>query len=115
MVYPSGTYARHSFATNLHAAKVPMEYLSDAMGHSVGNTGQITMRYISPYTIEERVRYNNILLGINELEDVTIQSTSSTKQRLYEKMDEFSEEEIKDALIMMKKKQFERWQAELIV
>jgi hypothetical protein len=30
-------------------------------------------------------------------------------------MDEFSEEEIKDALIMMKKKQFERWQSELMV
>ena len=114
-VYPSGTYARHSFATNLHAVKVPMEYLSDAMGHSVGNTGQITMRYISPYTIEERVRYNNFLLGINEPEKVMIQSTSATKQRLYEKMDEFSEEEIKDALIMMKKKQFERWQSELMV
>ena len=114
-VYPTGTYARHSFATNLHAAKVPMEYLSDAMGHSVGNTGQITMRYISPYTIEDRMRYNNILLGINEPEKVAIQSTSATKQKLYEKMDEFSEEEIKDALIMLKKKQFERWQAELIV
>lgn len=112
-VYPTGTYARHSFATNLHSAKVPMEYLSDAMGHSVGNKGMITMRYISPYTIEERMEYNNILLGISQVKRAKIQATSETKQRLFEKMDEFSEEDIKAALIEMKKKQFERWQAEL--
>ena len=36
------------------------------MRHSLGNRGQITMRYISPYTIQERKQYNNLLLGIKE-------------------------------------------------
>ena len=54
----------HSFATNLHSAKLPMPYISDAMGHSLGNRGQITMRYISPYTIDERIKYNNVLMGL---------------------------------------------------
>ena len=114
-VHPTGTYARHSFATNLHAAKVPMEYVSDAMGHSLGNRGQITMRYISPYTIEERRKYNNLLLGIAEEEATKTvpMSASSTKQALLEKMDAFSEADIKEALMMLKKKEMERFEAEL--
>jgi len=112
-IAPTGTYARHSFATNLHSAKVPMDYISDAMGHSLGNRGQITMRYVSPYTIEERKEYNNLLLGLNDTETAKILSTSSTKQKLFEKMDEFDEADIKDALIMLKQRQFEKWQAEL--
>ena len=33
---PSGTWCRHSFATNLsHAGGVPKEYIQEAMGHSV--------------------------------------------------------------------------------
>ena len=114
-VHPTGTYARHSFATNLHAAKVPMEYVSDAMGHSLGNRGQITMRYISPYTIEERRKYNNLLLGIAEDETTKTvpMATSSTKQALLEKMDAFSEDDIKEALMMLKKKEMDRFEAEL--
>ena len=53
-VAPSSTYARHSFATNLSRQKIPMDYIGFAMGYSVGNRGQITKRYISPYSIEER-------------------------------------------------------------
>ena len=111
----TGTYARHSFATNLHAAKVPREYISDAMGHSLGNRGQITMRYISPYTIEERKEYNNLLLGITEKEATKTvpMTTSSTKQALLAKMDAFSEDDIKEALMMLKKKEMERFEAEL--
>ena len=114
-VHPTGTYARHTFATNLHAAKVPMEYVSDAMGHSLGNRGQITMRYISPYTIEERRKYNNLLLGIAEDETTKTvpMATSSTKQALLEKMDAFSEDDIKEALMMLKKKEMDRFEAEL--
>lgn len=61
-VAPSSTYARHSFATNLSRQKIPMDYISFAMGHSVGNRGQITKRYISPYPIEEQMEYNSYLL-----------------------------------------------------
>jgi len=116
-VRPTGTYARHSFATNLHAAKVPREYISDAMGHSLGNKGQITMRYISPYTIEERKQYNNLLLGIKEAEEqkeVAISSDArGSKQALFDKMEAFSEDDIKEALMMLKKKEMARFEQEL--
>ena len=75
----TGTYARHSFATNLHAAKVPMEYISDAMGHSLGNRGQITIRYISPYTIEERTNYNRLLLNIKGANEIAINERENIK------------------------------------
>ena len=114
-VNPTGTYARHSFATNLHAAKVPMEYISDAMGHSLGNRGQITMRYISPYTIEERMKFNNLLLGIKDdtLETAKPVASSESKQALFAKMDAYSEDEIKEALIMLKKREIQRIEQEI--
>jgi hypothetical protein len=114
-VCPTGTYARHSFATNLHAAKVPMEYISDAMGHSLGNRGQITMRYISPYTIQERKQYNSLLLGIKEDTETSrnLVSINDSKLTLFEKMNAFSEDDIKEALIMLKRKEMERFEKEL--
>ncbi|MBP3779624.1 MAG: site-specific integrase, partial [Prevotella sp.] len=69
-IEPSSTFARHSFATNMSRAKVPMDYISFAMGHSVGNTGQITKRYISPYPIEEQMQYNSYLLNLEELKSL---------------------------------------------
>lgn len=118
----TGTYARHSFATNLHAAKVPMEYISDAMGHSLGNRGQITIRYISPYTIEERAKFNRLLLNVGETCNDSIEESQNTvnktsitpsKQALFEKMDAFSEDDIKEALLMLKRKEMERFEKEL--
>ena len=108
-VNPTGTFARHSFATNLHALKVPREYISDAMGHSLGNRGQITMRYISPYTIEERKVYNNLLMGIADDENPTakIVKVKTVKQTLLDKMEAYSEDEIKEALIMLKKRELD--------
>ena len=50
---PTSTYARHSFAANLSQQGVPLDYVSFAMGHSTGNRGQITKRYISPYPISK--------------------------------------------------------------
>ena len=118
----TGTYARHSFATNLHAAKVPMEYISDAMGHSLGNRGQITIRYISPYTIEERAKFNRLLLNVGDTSKDSIEESQNTvnktsitpsKQALFEKMDAFSEDDIKEALLMLKRKEMERFEKEL--
>ena len=118
----TGTYARHSFATNLHAAKVPMEYISDAMGHSLGNRGQITIRYISPYTIEERAMFNRLLLNVGDTSKDSIEESQNTvnktsitpsKQALFEKMDAFSEDDIKEALLMLKRKEMERFEKEL--
>lgn len=121
-VNPSGTYARHSFATNLHAAKVPREYISDAMGHSLGNRGQITMRYISPYTIEDRLNYNRILLKVGQASDSSVDEKQSmavfssidpNKQAIVEKLHSFSEQDLKEALIMLKRKELARLEAEL--
>ena len=74
-VFPSGTYARHSFATNLSQREVPLDYISFAMGHSVGNRGQITKRYISPYPIEKQMEYNSYLLDIPEMIQLREQSS----------------------------------------
>ena len=63
---PSSTYARHSFATNLSQQEVPLDYISFAMGHSVGNRGNITKRYISPYPLERMMEYNSLLLDLPE-------------------------------------------------
>ncbi len=65
---PTSTYARHSFATNLSQQGVPLDYISFAMGHSVGNRGQITKRYISPYPIYKQMEYNSKLLLVNNVE-----------------------------------------------
>ena len=62
---PTSTYARHSFATNLSQQGVPLDYVSFAMGHSTGNRGQITKRYISPYPIFKQMEYNAKLLLVN--------------------------------------------------
>lgn len=101
-VMPTGTYARHSFATNLHSAKVPLEYISDAMGHSLGNTGNITLRYISPYTIEERAKYNSYLLA-NETS-----SSISKKEILIGKINEYDDEDLKAALIFLKQRELNK-------
>lgn len=66
---PTSTYARHSFATNLSQQGVPLEYVSFAMGHSTGNRGQITKRYISPYPIYQQMEYNSKLLLVKFTEN----------------------------------------------
>ena len=93
-IEPSSTFARHSFATNMSRAKIPMDYIGFAMGHSVGNRGQITKRYISPYPIEEQMQYNCYLLDLPELkalrqkdiskeEPVAMVKESMTKEELF--------------------------------
>lgn len=66
---PTSTYARHSFATNLAQQGVPLDYVSFAMGHSTGNRGQITKRYISPYPIYKQIEYNSKLLLVKYTEN----------------------------------------------
>lgn len=67
---PTSTYARHSFATNLSQQGVPLDYVSFAMGHSTGNRGQITKRYISPYPIYKQMEYNSKLLLVKYTDKV---------------------------------------------
>lgn len=60
----SGTWARHSFATNLKLAGVEEEYIAESMGHSHGN--DVTRGYQDMYPLEIRQRYNMKLLKIEE-------------------------------------------------
>lgn len=60
-VSPSGTWARHSFATNLSHAGVPHEYISEAMGHSVAHAS-VTSRYIDMYPLQMQMDYNSKLI-----------------------------------------------------
>ena len=113
-VKPSSTYARHSFATNLHQQQVPMDYISDAMGHSLNSKKVITFRYISPYSIDERRKYNALLLNLHD--DVADSSSASSetdtyKQSLISQMDTFSADDLKAALIFLKKRELERLEA----
>ena len=92
-IMPSSTFARHSFATNMSRSKVPMDYISFAMGHSVGNRGQITKRYISPYSLEEQLEYNSYLLDLPEMKALQHQEVS--KEELIEMIKEkMSKEEL---------------------
>ena len=92
-IEPSSTFARHSFATNLSRAKVPMDYISFAMGHSLGNKGQITKRYISPYPIEEQMQYNSYLLDLPELK--ALRQKDLTKEELVQMVkDTMTKEEL---------------------
>lgn len=61
-IFPSSTWCRHSFATNLTHAGVPINYISESMGHS--HNESVTARYIDIFPYERQVSYNNRLLDI---------------------------------------------------
>ena len=65
--HPSPTWCRHSFATNLLHQEVPKEYISEAMGHSVGKS--VTLGYVSKYPYEKQLQYNSKLLNLQTEED----------------------------------------------
>lgn len=99
---PTGTWCRHSFATNLNTAEVPMSYISEAMGHSVGNSGMITKRYMA-FPIEQCFKYNRLLIKYESKETLA----SSKKDELLKKLERFSEADLKEALIELSKKELE--------
>ena len=97
-IEPSLTFARHSFATNMSRAKAPMDYIGFAMGHSLGNKGQITKRYISPYPIEEQMQYNSYLLDLPELK--ALRQKDLTKEELVQMVkDTMTKEELLSLLL----------------
>jgi len=53
------TWARHSYQTNLAHKKVPESYIDQAVGHA---DETVTDSYIGLYSIEDRFRYNSLLL-----------------------------------------------------
>lgn len=97
-VRPSSTYARHSFATNMSREKVSLDYISFAMGHSIGNRGQITKRYIAPYSIEEQMRNNSYLLALPEMK--SLRQQGKTKNEIIKMVKEsMSREELVKLLL----------------
>lgn len=60
----SGTWARHSFATNLRNAGVDMQYISESMGHSTQKT--VTQLYLSSYPLNKQFEYNRRLLRLED-------------------------------------------------
>lgn len=99
-VSPSSTWCRHSFATNLNELEVPVNYISDAMGHSLGNKGNITRRYISPFSLDKRMKYNSLLINISD-KDSDVDSDKE-KEDIISQFSDFSAEELKMAMNIMK-------------
>ena len=79
-VQPSGTWCRHSFATNLTHAGVPHNYISESMGHAVDNN--ITNRYIDAYPISQQMAFNSKLLKLNEEPDIMEELKDLTPEQL---------------------------------
>ena len=65
----SGTWARHSFATNLTHAGVERSYIQESMGHSQSQS--VTDRYIANYPLEKQMEYNSKLLNLNPTQTIT--------------------------------------------
>lgn len=78
---PSGTWARHSFATNLKVLGVEELYISESMGHSIGNN--ITAGYQDMYPLETRFEYNSKLLNLAPKAE-TIDVDSMTPEQMKE-------------------------------
>ena len=76
----SGTWARHSFATNLKMAGVEEEYIAESMGHSHGN--DVTAGYMDRYPLEIRFRNNAKLLKLEkETRKVDVENLSVTEMK----------------------------------
>jgi len=82
-VKPGGSWARHSFATNLANEGVPERYISEAMGHAV--SGVTTLRYIDRFPLPKQVQYNQKLLRTGqEDEPLIVLSEKEYDQLLFE-------------------------------
>lgn len=82
----SGTWARHSFATNLKLAGVEEQYISESMAHSHGN--DVTSGYQDMYPLEIRFRNNSKLLNVGQKEEPI-------------NIDKLSKKEMKELLLKM--------------
>ncbi len=88
-ITPSGTWCRHSFATNLRNAGVDLDYISESMGHS-STDHAITQIYIEHYPLETQMKYNSKLLNL--------ETSDKTKEDLIAKLADLSKEELIEIL-----------------
>lgn len=87
----SGTWARHSFATNLKLAGVEELYISESMGHSQGN--DVTSGYQDMYPLEIRFRNNSKLLNV-ETKEEPIDIDKLSKKEMKELLKKMMEREV---------------------
>ena len=88
-IRPSGTWCRHSFATNLRNAGVEMEYISESMGHSSGGHA-ITQVYLDSYPLEKQMEYNSKLLNV--------ETSTSKHEQLMKELSMLSESDLMQML-----------------
>ena len=92
-ISPSGTWCRHSFATNLRNAGVELDYISESMGHAVTDHS-ITQIYIEHYPLEKQMEYNSKLLNLT--------SQTTKRDELIAQLSSLSIEELNLLLSKMK-------------
>ena len=88
-IKPSGTWCRHSFATNLRNAGVEKTYIDESMGHS-SNSNDMTNVYLDTYPIEMQMEYNSKLLVLD--------AKSAERDELMSKLSKLSNEELTQLL-----------------
>ncbi len=88
-IRPSGTWARHSFATNMRYAGVSMDYISESMGHSAKDHA-VTQLYMEHYPLETQMQNNMKLLNLN--------TESTERQMLLNRLAQLSDDELKHLL-----------------
>ena len=87
-VRPSGTWCRHSFATNLRNTGVDINYISESMGHSMTDHS-ITELYIDHYPLEKQMEYNSLLLDFD-----ADKIPKTDKEKLLERLSSLSEKDL---------------------
>lgn len=84
-IRPSGTWCRHSFATNLRNAGVEKTYIDESMGHST-NSNDMTNVYLDTYPLEMQMEYNSKLLALDD--------ESTQRDELMSKLSKLSNQEL---------------------
>ena len=78
------------------------------MCHTTGNRGDITDRYIYPYTIEKMKQYNNKLL--NGLSDEESADNNDDMSDMMEMLKDFSKEDVLKALLKVQSDRLKKLQ-----